>query len=67
MENIEPENYNDYGEIVKPEPPRITYGRTLSAHDQHRIHETKDLFESSCSYCQRAMKKKMQSYWGDDK
>lgn len=53
----EPEQYNEYGEIIKIVKPKI-YERTLSGYDQHRIHETKDLFEGDCSYCQAEAKKK---------
>lgn len=53
------EEYNEYGEIKKDE------GRKLSSDQQHRIHETKDLFDMDCVYCQKAAKK-MQSYWEDD-
>lgn len=59
----EPEQYNEYGEIIEQIPPR-TYERRLTAHDNHRIHETKDLFDSNCSYC-RTYAKKLQSYWDD--
>ncbi len=61
---IEPEEYNEYGEIIKQEKP-IVYERTMSPYDTHRIHETKDLFEGSCSYCQQAAKK-VRSFWADD-
>ena len=66
------EQYNLYGEIVKQSDIKAkTYQRTLSAHDQHRVHETKDLFESTCSYCQDRAKKllrerKRVSMWSDD-
>lgn len=51
MKQIEPEQYNQYGEIVIVEPVSKPYERTMSSSDQHRIHETKDLFDSSCSLC----------------
>lgn len=54
---IEPEQYNELGEIIKIEKP-ITFERTMSAYDQHIIHKTKDLFESECSYCQDYSKRK---------
>jgi len=54
------EEYDEYGE-VKP-----VVERKLSADQQHRIHQTKDLFEGDCSYCQSDMKKKLHTYWSDD-
>lgn len=59
---IEPEQYNELGEIVKPE-------RKLDFYNQHRIHQTKDLFVGDCSLCQQDAKKWQQqkgSWWGDD-
>ena len=47
---IEPEQYNEYGDIVVPEKP-VVYERTMSAYDIHIIHRTKDLFEGDCTYC----------------
>lgn len=58
---MKPEQYNEFGEIIETKPPR-TYERRLNAYDTHRIHETKDMFESSCSYCQ-VWAKKIRSYW----
>lgn len=46
------ENYNQLGEIVVDPQPTQPYTRTMSAYNQHIIHETKDLFEGSCTYCQ---------------
>lgn len=54
---IEPEDYNVYGEIKEKVEIVEPYMRTLSAYDQHRIHDTKDLFESDCTYCQDRAKK----------
>jgi hypothetical protein len=59
---IEPEDYNQYGEIVEKIEPVKPYMRTMSAYDQHRIHDTKDLFDSDCTYCQDSAKK-IQKYW----
>ncbi len=55
---MKPEDYNEYGEI-KTE-------RTLTTDQQHRIHQTKDIFDSDCSYCQSDMKKRVKTYWADD-
>ena len=55
------EQYNEYGEIIKP-------GRRLPAYHEHRIHQTKDLFDSECSYCQKDAKKwreQHESWWSD--
>ncbi len=38
--------------------------RYLNTHQKHRIHETKDLFESGCSLCQKAASK-IRSYWDE--
>jgi len=54
---IQPEEYNDIGEIKRNEKP-VTYQRTRSAYDTHIIHKTKDLFESDCSYCRDSAKTK---------
>lgn len=59
---IEPEEYNEYGEIVIKQEPAKPYMRTLSAYDQHRIHDTKDLFDGDCSYCQDSAKKSQAIY-----
>lgn len=48
---IEPEEYNQYGELAKKIEPIKPYMRTMSAYDQHRIHETKDIFNGDCTYC----------------
>ena len=54
------EEYDEYGDIkVSPE-------RTLSFDQKHRIHQTKDLFESDCSLCQQDAAKNIRSYWHDD-
>ena len=58
---IKPEQYNELGEIVEVKEP-VTYQRTMTAYDTHRIHETKDLFESNCTYCQDSAKK-IREYW----
>lgn len=58
---IKPEQYNEFGEIIEVKPPR-TYERKMTAYDTHRIHETKDLFVSDCSYCQ-ADAKERQKRW----
>ncbi len=55
---IKPEHYNEYGEIVKPPEPPRPYTRTMTGHDLHRIHDTKDLFEGDCTYCQDTAKRK---------
>lgn len=57
---MKPEQYNEFGEIIQTRPPR-TYERRMNAYDTHRIHETKDMFDGNCSYCQQAAKK-IQSY-----
>ena len=49
---IEPEEYDEFGEIVAKVKPK-TYERQLTAYDQHRIHETKDLFDGDCNLCQK--------------
>jgi hypothetical protein len=57
------EEYDEYGEI-KAKPERI-----LSQDQKHRIHQTKDLFDGECSYCQTDAKKwaqKRGSWWEDD-
>jgi hypothetical protein len=53
------EEYNEYGEIKKTE-------RNLSFDQQHRVHQTKDVFDSECSLCQQDMKKRVKTYWSDD-
>lgn len=55
---IQPENYNEYGEIVPFTESAKPFTRTMGAYDTHRIHETKDLFEGDCTYCQDAAKKR---------
>lgn len=54
------EEYNEYGEIIQQSKSR------LSNDQEHRIHQTKDLFVGDCSLCQVAIKNKVESYWGDD-
>lgn len=51
------EEYDEYGEI---KPRKLSYDYT------HKIHMTKDIFDSECSLCQLAMKKKIKTYWKDD-
>lgn len=53
MSKIEPEIYNEFGEIVKREV-QPHYERKLTTSDKHRIHETKDLYDSDCPLCQKA-------------
>lgn len=53
------ELYDEYGDI-KPVPKS-----RLSQDQQHRIHQTKDIFDSECSYCQSDMKKHVKTYWSD--
>lgn len=60
------EEYNDYGEIIKHKEKPVIFERKLNSHQQHRIHETKDLFEGDCFLCQKAMDKGVKSYWSDD-
>lgn len=55
------EHYNEYGEIINITPIK-PYQRTLSHFDKHRIHETKDLYTSECSYCvQKIIKYKIKN------
>jgi hypothetical protein len=57
------EEYNQYGEIIQPKP------RTLSTDQKHRIHQTKDMFDGDCSYCQAAAQKWQKqhgSWWSDE-
>ena len=69
---IEPEEYNEYGElIIKPkELPLLknSQGRQLIGYSLHRIHETKDLFDSDCTYCEQAAERwrQRQSWWRDE-
>lgn len=49
------EEYDEYGEI-KPV-------RKLTTDQQHRIHETKDMFDGECYLCQESAKKGIKSYW----
>lgn len=58
---IQPEQYNEFGDIIEVKPPR-TYERNMTTYDTHRIHETKDLTDSNCTYCQ-AHAKKVRKYW----
>jgi hypothetical protein len=55
------EEYDQYGRI------KVPYKSHLSHDQQHRIHQTKDLFDSSCSYCQKEEKTfaKRDSWWED--
>ena len=54
------EEYDEYGEIkTRPE-------RKLSFDQEHRIHQTKDMFDLNCSLCQEAAKKHVETYWNDD-
>lgn len=62
---LEVEEYNEYGEIKPVIKKEIIPNHRLNAYQQHRIHETKDLFESSCFYCQKAMDNNIKSYWKD--
>jgi hypothetical protein len=39
-----------------------TRERHLNSHQEHRIHETKDLFEGDCFLCQKVAKVR-QSHW----
>lgn len=57
---MEPEEYNDDGSIK----PKVK--RKLSFDQEHRIHETKDLFDGECSLCQDAAKKGIKTYWGEE-
>lgn len=59
---MQPEQYNEYGEIVtNPQ------GRQLSSDQKHRIHQTKDIFDSNCSGCQADIKKfQLQQSWWDN-
>jgi hypothetical protein len=34
--------------------------------DQHRIHMTKDMFDSECTECQKAAIEHRKTYWGED-
>ena len=56
------EEYDEYGDIKRP-PERI-----LSQDQKHRIHQTKDLFDGECSYCQQDAKKWQQRHesWWDN-
>jgi len=58
---IKPEQYNEFGEIVEVKPPR-TFERTMTEHDTHRIHETKDLFDSTCFYCRKDAEKRQKKW-----
>ena len=62
---IEPEQYDETGEIIPKPIPQPIYERKLTGYQQHIIHLTKDLFAGDCSYCQDAAKKQ-RSHWGDD-
>lgn len=53
------EEYNEFGELIQPE-------RVLPIQHEHRIHETKDYFDSDCYLCQKAMKLKIKTYWPDE-
>lgn len=52
------EEYNEYGEIIPRAPKRKI--------DDHRIHETKDYFDSECYLCQKAMENHVKTYWEED-
>lgn len=45
-----PEKYNDYGEIIE-QVENKPFTRRMGAYDNHIIHRTKDLYESTCTYC----------------
>lgn len=62
---MQPEEYDEYGEII-PKPSPREQSLRLSADQEHRIHQTKDLFMGDCSYCQSDMKKHIKTYWVDD-
>lgn len=62
---VQPESYNEYGEIVEKQEPPVVYERRLDIGQEHRIHQTKDLFDSGCTLCQE-YSKKFNSYWSDD-
>jgi hypothetical protein len=59
---MQPEEYDEFGEIIPPKPKQVVYERLLTEDQQHRIHETKDLFEGSCSLCQKDSQKR-QAKW----
>ena len=59
------ERYNEYGEIIQELPENKTYKR-LSQDQEHRIHQTKDTFDSDCSYCVADMKRYIRTYWSDE-
>jgi hypothetical protein len=54
---VKPEEYDEYGYIKQKIEISKPYTRALSAYEQDRIHETKDLYDSNCSYCVKRMKK----------
>ncbi len=54
------EQYDDCGDIKSRQE------RTLSHDQKHRIHQTKDMFDSDCSLCQEDMRKRVKTYWKDD-
>lgn len=56
------EEYDEYGEIK----PVYMKEYRLTIDQQHRIHETKDIFDGECSLCQLAAKKHIRTYWSDD-
>lgn len=61
---IVPEEYDEYGEIIiKPEP--VVYERSMGVHDKHRIHQTKDMFDSNCDLCNDDAKHHRQTYWDE--
>lgn len=60
-EKIEPEVYDEYGQIVKVEA-RKPYTRVMNTYNLHRIHETKDLIDTNCSMCQKTLDKQQEKW-----
>lgn len=61
------EEYDEFG-YIRPQKhnDKINPSQRLNSYDQHRIHETKDLFDGDCFLCQEAAKKGIKSYWSDE-
>jgi len=61
------EEYDEYGEVIKKPQKKAVYipgARNMNTHQLHRIHETKELFDSDCFLCQEYAKAKRKE-WGD--
>lgn len=57
------EEYDMFG-LIKPKPKEVPKDR-MSFDHKHRIHQTKDIFESNCSLCQADQRKRIKTYWSD--